>query len=72
MVNKLRDEILELLWSLREKGSKSFSDVVKGIADNDASDMTRKMEKSGYVIITGNDIEFCPIGIQYGTGENII
>ncbi|HBH60886.1 MAG TPA: DtxR family transcriptional regulator [Nitrospiraceae bacterium] len=62
MVNKLRDEILELLWSLREKGSKSFSDVVKGIADNDTSDMTRKMEKSGYVTITGNEIEFTDKG----------
>ncbi|MBI5663521.1 MAG: FeoA domain-containing protein [Nitrospirae bacterium] len=66
MVNKLRDEILELLWSLREKGSKSITDVVKGIADNDTSDMIRKMEKSGYVNVTGSDIEFTDKGEARG------
>ena len=31
MGNKLRDEILELIWALREKGSKSMEDVIKGL-----------------------------------------
>ena len=66
MVNKLRDEILELLWLLREKGSKSFSDVVKGIADNNTADMIEKMEKSGYVTITGSNIEFTDKGEACG------
>ena len=37
MGGKLRDEILELIWALREKGSKSMEDVIKGLGDNDTS-----------------------------------
>ncbi len=58
MDNKLKDEILELLWSLREKGSKSFADVVKGLDDDRVSDLIRKMEKSAFITISGDDIEF--------------
>ena len=44
MSNTLKDEILELLWSLREKGSKSYKDVIEGLNDNDTSDIMRKMD----------------------------
>ncbi len=62
MGNKLRDEILELLWSLKEKGSSRYTDVINGIADNDVSDVIRKMEKSGHIHIGGDTIEFTEKG----------
>lgn len=62
MGNKLRDEILELLWSLREKGSNSYADVIKGISDNDVSDVIRKMEKSSHIVITDDNINFTEKG----------
>ncbi|NOZ69085.1 MAG: metal-dependent transcriptional regulator [Deferribacteres bacterium] len=58
MDNKLKDEILELLWSLREKGSKSYADVLKGLDDDRVSDVIRKMEASGFITTSGDDIEF--------------
>lgn len=66
MINKLRDEILELLWSLREKGKKGITDVVEGIGDSDTSDMISKMEKSGYILIKGNEIEYTEKGEARG------
>jgi len=62
MGNKLRDEILELLWSLKEKGSSRYNDVMNGIADNDVSDVIRKMEKSGHIVINGETIAFTEKG----------
>jgi DtxR family Mn-dependent transcriptional regulator len=56
MVNRLRDEILELLWALREKGKDCYEDIMNGIKDNDTADVLRKMEKSGYIEISENSI----------------
>jgi DtxR family Mn-dependent transcriptional regulator len=62
MDSKLKDEILELLWSLRERGLKSFTDVVKGIDDENVSDTVRKMEKSGLLSIEEDDVEMTEKG----------
>jgi DtxR family Mn-dependent transcriptional regulator len=62
MDNKLRDEILELLWSLREKGSKSYKDVINGIGDNDTSDVMIKMEKSGLIVISDDVVNLTEKG----------
>jgi len=62
MASKLRDEILESLWVLREAGSDSYEDVIREVDDNDAADVIRKMEKAGYVVITDNRISFSAKG----------
>ncbi len=62
MGGKLRDEILELIWSLREKGVKSIEDVIKGLGENDTSDEIRKMEKAGSLVIKDNDLELTEKG----------
>lgn len=62
MGGKLRDEILELIWALREKGSSSIDDVIKGLGENETSDEIRKMEKAGCVIIKENNIELTQKG----------
>ena len=62
MGNKLRDEILELIWALREKGSKSMEDVIKGLGDNDTSDEIMKMEKAGCIHIKDDELELTQKG----------
>ena len=62
MSNNLKDEILELLWSMREKGSKSYKDVIAGIGDNDTSDVMRKMEKARLINVSGDDVELTEKG----------
>jgi DtxR family Mn-dependent transcriptional regulator len=56
-MGKLMDEILEFIWALREKGSKSYSKVIKGIKDKNAPDVLRKMEKAGLITISDDEIE---------------
>lgn len=62
MGSKLRDEILECLWVLKEKGSSSFADVLENVDDNDASDVIRKMEKAGYIDVSDDKITFTDKG----------
>jgi len=57
MDNKLIDEILELLWTLREQGSKKYADVVTGISESDVPDAIRKMEISGLIAVSDDNIE---------------
>ncbi len=62
MDNKLKDEILELLWSLREKGSKKFTDIMNGIDEPDVSETVTKMDKAGLITISGDELEFTEKG----------
>jgi DtxR family Mn-dependent transcriptional regulator len=62
MDKKLRDEILELIWSLRERGSRSCADVVSGLGENETTDTMRKMEKSDLVKISDDTIELTDKG----------
>ncbi|MBI4844421.1 MAG: metal-dependent transcriptional regulator [Nitrospirae bacterium] len=62
MLNKLADEILELMWVLRERGSKSYSRIIEEIADSDAPELVRKMESAGLVTLSGDRLEFTEKG----------
>jgi DtxR family Mn-dependent transcriptional regulator len=62
MDNKLRDEILELLWSMREKGKKSYAELINGINDSGTSDTLIKMEKSGLVSVSNDEVELADKG----------
>ncbi len=62
MNDKLADEILELMWVIREKGSKSYSKVVSDIGDNEAPDTIRKMESAGLVNVDKDSMEFTDKG----------
>lgn len=57
MDSKLTDEILELLWTLREQGSKKYADVVTGLGESDVPDTIRKMEISGLLSVSNDNIE---------------
>jgi DtxR family Mn-dependent transcriptional regulator len=58
MGSKLRDEILESLWVLREAGSNCYEDVIRKVDDNATADVIRKMEKAAYIVITEDRIAF--------------
>lgn len=60
--SKLRDEILELLWAMREKGSKDYAVLIEGVHDSKAADVLRKMEKAGLVVIQNNEVELTDKG----------
>ncbi|MDO8282392.1 MAG: metal-dependent transcriptional regulator [Thermodesulfovibrionia bacterium] len=62
MISKLADEILELMWALRERGIRSCSKVIEDIADNSAPDVIGKMENAGLVTISGDNIQFTEKG----------
>jgi DtxR family Mn-dependent transcriptional regulator len=57
MRKRLRDEILELVWSLKEQGSNTYSKVVEDIGDMNAPDIIRKMEKAGLINIFNDIVE---------------
>jgi DtxR family Mn-dependent transcriptional regulator len=65
MSKKLKDEILELLWSMREEGVDSYSTLVEGIGDKNAPEVIRKMEKAGLVSIAGDVVKL------KGKGESL-
>ncbi|MBI4826886.1 MAG: metal-dependent transcriptional regulator [Nitrospirae bacterium] len=62
MISKLADEILELMWALRERGSNSCSKVIEEIADSSAPDVIKKMENAGLVTVSGDIIQFTDKG----------
>lgn len=62
MSDKLSDEILELMWALRERGINSRSKVIDEIADSSAPDVIKKMENAGLVTISGDIIQFTDKG----------
>lgn len=57
MGKKLKDEILELLWSMREEGSNSYTRLVEGIGDKNAPDVVKKMEKTGLIAVKNDTVE---------------
>lgn len=58
MAKKLKDEILELLWSMRERGSHSYSELVENMGDKDVPEVIKKMEKSDLISISDDMIGF--------------
>ncbi|MBI4687315.1 MAG: metal-dependent transcriptional regulator [Nitrospirae bacterium] len=62
MNTKLTDEILEHLWVLREKGSKSYNELVNDMKDGDIHNAILKMEKAGLITLTNDSIELSAKG----------
>ena len=62
MDNELRDEILEMLWTLREKGSSKYSNLVNAIDSSDVAEVIHKMEKSDMLAVSGEDVELTDRG----------
>jgi len=63
MSKKLTDEILELLWSMNERGSKSLAELLKEIGDKNAPEVLKKMERSGLITVEGDTVELKEKGL---------
>jgi DtxR family Mn-dependent transcriptional regulator len=57
MNEKLIDEILELLWSMREKGSKSYAKLIQDVGDKDAPGVVGEMLKAGLITVSNDTVE---------------
>ncbi len=57
MDRKLADEILELLWSMREKGSKSYDRLINEIGVKNAPEIIKEMEASGLITVSDDTVE---------------
>jgi len=57
MSKKLIDEILELLWSMREQGLDNYAKLVEGVNDKNAPEVIRKMEGSGLIAVSDDKVE---------------
>jgi DtxR family Mn-dependent transcriptional regulator len=53
----LKDEILEHLWAMREKGMNSYAMLIDDIGDKNAPGVISKMEKAGLISISNDAIE---------------
>src|SRR4030066_1992116 len=62
MAKKLKDEILELWWSMRERGSHSYSELVENMGDKDVPEVIKKMEKSDLISVLDDAIGFMEKG----------
>ncbi len=62
MDKKLRDEILECVWKMREKGLNKYEDIIDSVVEGDTADIIRKMEKADFVSLSGDEIKFTEKG----------
>ncbi len=53
-----REEILELLWNMREQGRNSLDQVLRDSAEHDPADLLRKMERDGWISVRDGSISF--------------
>jgi hypothetical protein len=47
---KLADEILEMLWSMREGGLKSYAELVERVGDKNAPETIKKWRRQGLLL----------------------
>jgi DtxR family transcriptional regulator, Mn-dependent transcriptional regulator len=53
-----REEILELLWNLREQGRGRLEEVLQESAERDTADLLGKMERDGWVTVENGSVSF--------------
>ncbi len=53
-----REEILELLWNLREQGRGRLDEVVQESAEGEAAELLRKMESDGWIAVRDEKVIF--------------
>jgi DtxR family Mn-dependent transcriptional regulator len=62
MDKKVKDEILECVWKMREKGSNKYKDIIDSVPEGDTADVIRKMEKADFVSLSGDEIKLTEKG----------
>jgi len=53
-----QEEILELLWTMREMGQVSVDDLLRAIEDEESERLLLEMERDGWISLQGNQVVF--------------
>jgi DtxR family transcriptional regulator, Mn-dependent transcriptional regulator len=53
-----REEILELLWNLREQGRGRLEEVLQESAERDPAELLGRMERDGWIAVQGGSVSF--------------
>jgi len=62
------DEILELLWTLREEGISSRLELLKTTQEESPEKLIEGLRSNGCVVIDGDDIKMTPLGEERARG----
>jgi DtxR family Mn-dependent transcriptional regulator len=57
-----RDEILELIWTMREKGPVTLEEFLQGTEEEEAENLLGKMERDGWISIKEGQVTFLEEG----------
>ena len=63
-----QDEILELLWTLREEGKNSRSDLLRGTEEESPESLLEELRSAGQIEISGEDIRMTRSGEDRARG----
>lgn len=61
-LRKRKEEILELIWTLEERGENTVEKLMEISGDPETSEMVKELEQSGFISIEGSKIELKPEG----------
>lgn len=63
-----QDEILELLWTLREEGKNNRTDLLRGTQEESPEALLEELRSTGQVVISGDDIQMTRSGEDRARG----
>ena len=63
-----QDEILELLWTLREEGKNNRSDLLRGTQEESPEALLDELRSTGQVVISGDDLQMTRSGEERARG----
>ncbi len=63
-----QDEILELLWTLREEGKNNRADLLRGTQEESPEALLDELRSTGQVVISGDDIQMTRSGEDRARG----
>lgn len=62
-----REEILELIWTMREKGEVHIADFLQTTQEEEAERLLEEMQKAGWIVIKGTQIHLLEEGEKRAT-----
>lgn len=63
-----QDEILELLWTLREEGKNNRADLLRGTQEESPEALLEELRSTGQVVISGDDLQMTRSGEERARG----
>jgi DtxR family Mn-dependent transcriptional regulator len=63
-----QDEILELLWTLREEGKASRTELLRSTEEDRPEALLEELNSSGHIVASGEDVRLTPRGEERARG----